>query len=79
MFHVVIRCCLKKNDNIDNKDNSLIKKVVSRCHSLLFEEKRQHRQQRQQVNKKSCLTLSSKKNDNKDNKANTISVNQQYY
>ena len=29
---------LKENDNIDNKDNSLIKEVVSRCHSLLFEE-----------------------------------------
>ena len=34
LSHVVIRCCLKENDNIDNKDNSLIKKVVSRCHSL---------------------------------------------
>ena len=30
---------LKENDNIDNKDNKLIKKVVSRCHSLLSEKK----------------------------------------
>ena len=68
-------CRLKNNDNIDNK----LKKVVSRCHSLLFEENDNIDNKRQQFNKKSRFTLSSKKNDNKDNKENTISVNQQYY
>ncbi len=42
--------------------------LVYSCPTLSSEKKRQHRQQRQQFNKKSCFTLSSKKNDNKDNK-----------
>ena len=68
-------CRLKNNDNIDNK----LKKVVSRCHSLLFEENDNIDNKRQQFNKKSCFTLLFEENDNKDNKENTISVNQQYY
>ena len=48
-------CRLKNNDNIDNK----LKKVVSRCHSLLSEKKNDNiDNKRQQFNKKSCFTLS---------------------
>ena len=55
---------LKENDNIDN---SLIKKVVSRCHSLLFEEN-DNIDNKDNKFIKSCFTLLSEINDNKDNK-----------